>query len=135
MSLQIAELNTLAPIKAAEKIVELERAKDKIESSLAVLRSRLLEVTKENDVLTLKTGQYTIMRKQLRRIKVLNDDEAGKFLESKGVPVETRVVLDMRYMKPVIQNYQGEIPGIEKTLTEYVSVRLAKEKEQYEKNI
>jgi hypothetical protein len=128
MSLQIAELNSLAPIKAAEKIVELELAKKQIESTLAILRSKLLEETKKNDVLTLKTGKYTIMRKELRRFKVLDDDKAGKFLESKGVPVETKVVLDMKYMAPVIKNYKEEIPGVEKTVTEYIAVRLAKER-------
>ena len=49
------EVRTLTPIQAAEQVIKLETLSKKIEDRLAELRAKLLEITKEQGVLTLKT--------------------------------------------------------------------------------
>lgn len=116
----------ITPIEAAREVVKLEALKRQIEGKLATLRATLLETTRKTGVLTLKTEDYTITRATRETIKVENDKEAADYLESQGIPVETKVVLDMDYMKIPIKNYKGDIPGITKTQTEYIAIRINK---------
>jgi hypothetical protein len=77
--------------------------------------------------LTLKTKEYTIVRKTYNRI-IVNDDEAAK-LSLEKLEVPTKMKLDMAYMREPVKQLleKGQaIDGITTAVTDFVSVRPTK---------
>ena len=117
------------PMEIAGEVMKLEQLKKQVDERLREYKRQLLEKMLELDVVQLKTGDYTLSRKQYKRVKVTNDEQATRDLEKMGVPVETKTVLDMNLMKIPLRNLLDEgkeIEGVEEVKTDYVSVRLAK---------
>ena len=132
MTNELTNDNSMSPMEIAEEVMKLEKLKKQVDAKLKDHKANLLEVMTDLDVLSLKTGSYTLSRKSYNRIRVIDDQEVAKSLEKMGVPVETKEVLDMDYMKIPIKQIldKGEIiGGIEEIRTPYVTVRLATKKD------
>jgi len=126
--LQIKDDPDMVNVDEAGEIIKLEKLKREIDERLRGARSALLKRMQEHDIYSLKTGSYTLSRKEYNRVKILDDHALGRDLEERGVPVETKVVLDMDVMKVPIRTLLDsgeEIDGAALTKTEYVSVRLS----------
>ena len=129
MSDELAQKEQLAPMEVAEQVMKLEQLKRDVDKRLKEYKSQLLDVMTEMDVVQLKTGSYTLSRKEYNRVSVEDDMEAKAALEAMEVPVETKEVLDWDLMKIPVKTLVDEgkkIPGIKEIRTPYVSVRLAK---------
>ena len=127
MPKKLATAKKLAPMEVAEEVIKLEKLKREVDTRLKEHKANLLRVMLELDVLQLKTGSYTLSRKKYSRVKVVDDEKAEKALEARGVPVETKVVLDMDLMKVPLKALvdSGEnIDGVELVESDFVSVRL-----------
>jgi len=129
MSDELAQKEQLAPMEVAEQVMKLEQLNRDVDKRLKEYKSQLLDVMTEMDVVQLKTGSYTLSRKEYNRVSVEDDMEAKAALEAMEVPVETKEVLDWDLMKIPVKTLVDEgkqIPGIKEIRTPYVSVRLAK---------
>ena len=116
----------LSPMQIAQQVVKLEQLHREIKGRLDNMKSQLLAKTKELDVITLKTGSYTISRASRKTIKVLSKKGLAKELE--GMGLEVLYAIDMDYMKPVVKNVIDKLEYATETETEYVSIRIAKPK-------
>jgi ribonuclease HIII len=123
------QLSSMTPMEMAEQYDQLIQLKAEIEVKYKAFRVALLEATKKHGVISLKTERYTITRQTRNTIKVTDHQTAIRELEDRNIPVQTKVVLDDEYMKPVYEELVkgGEfIPGIESFQTEFVTVRPTK---------
>lgn len=123
----------LTGLELAQNIVKLEALKKEVAGRLEEMRSRLLVQLQEQDVMQIKTGSYTISKARRITTKVTDQIKAIEFLKPRlgEANVMTKLVLDMDYMKPVLDGIieeGGTIDGVEQLVTEYPIVRLAKEK-------
>lgn len=132
LPLRIADFDDYAALTSYEKaqqIIKLEAAKDKIDSALSQLRADLLEVTKQQKVMTLKTEDYTITRATRETLKVADHKAAAAELDKMNVPVMTETVLSdstKKVLKELIK--QGkEFDSASVQSTEYISIRVNKE--------
>lgn len=124
---QIAENvdNALKPVEMGAEIVKLSLAKKKIEERLQVLRDQLLEETRRLDVLTLKTGDYIIMRIKKKSVRVID-----KFIlerELSEYDVEIVKTIDIEAMKPTINKMildGNELKGVSVNEIEYLSIKV-----------
>ena len=124
------ELAMMSPAQMAEEYQKIISLKDAVEERYKFIREKLLEVTKQNGVVSLKTEKFTITRQSRTTVKVTDQKQAIAELEARNIEVVTKVVLDDDVMKPVYKELckTEEIPGITAFTTEFVSVRLAKVK-------
>ncbi|RKY72543.1 MAG: hypothetical protein DRP97_00485 [Candidatus Latescibacterota bacterium] len=120
-------IEQLKPFEIAEQVVKLQSVKKEVDSRLKEMKASLLETTKSLDVLTLKTGSYTISRATRSTVKVLDKKALSKELESMNV--EVVYGMDMDYMKPVVKKLVDDLDNAEVNETEYVSIRINKKKE------
>jgi hypothetical protein len=121
-------LSTPDKIAQYAKLIEVRK---QVEERYNSLRKELLEEMKRTKVVSLKTEDYTLTRQTRKTIKVTNDRAAINALKDLGHEVVTKEVMDMDYMKPVVENLtqDGEVlPGIEEFSTEFVSIRTAAKK-------
>ena len=127
MNKSLTKQSDAKPMEMAEQLMKLEKLKKDVDARLSDLKRELLATMQDLDVLTLKTGSYTLSRKTWSRVSVTDDKEAEKALAKMGVPVETKMVINMDLMKVPIRNLvvnEGkEIDGIKRQETEYVTVR------------
>lgn len=114
----------LTPSEAVQDIVKLEAAKREIDQRLKSLRDMLLEECQNNNVLTLKTDNFTIVRAKRKTLKVTNEQELQEQLKRLGH--ELVLKLDMAYMKPVVKANLDKLDGVEENETEYIQIRLPK---------
>ena len=113
----------ITPMEAAKQMVKLEKLKKEVDVKLRDLKQYLLVTMKDLDVLTLKTGTYTLSRRTWKKAMVQDDDKAIAFLEKAQIPVETKTVLDMDFMKTPLDNLMKDgvqVDGVEYKETEYV---------------
>jgi len=115
----------LSPMEIAEKVVELEKLQRQLKIKVSDMKAQLLKTTQDLDVLTLKTGSYTISRVKRQNLNVINKKALAEELESMGIDVIYSI--DMDYMKPVVKNRVEELNNAEMTDTEYISIRINKE--------
>lgn len=118
----------LSPSEMAVKLVKLTKLKKEVDAQIAVFREQLLEETKRNDVLTLKTGSYTISRcKRVTPTLESLEDLRGWF-EHKGLEFATKEVPEDWVMATVRDSVKkGNVPeGISAQETEYVVVKVNK---------
>lgn len=123
----------LTPVEMGKQIVKMEQLKRELDYKLKTMKDNLLHIMQDTDVLSIKTGSYTLSRKTYRRVKVVDDELAAKDLKARGVPVTTKVVLDMSQMNipltELLVKQRETIDGVELTETEYVSMLMKKEKD------
>ena len=129
---KVVKTEKMMPIEVAGEVMKLEKLKKDIEARLRDHKRNLLIVMKELGVKTLKTETYTLYRSNYKRVRVVDDVKAFEDLVKRGIPAETKVVLDMDVMKlpldQLVKEKGEEVDGVELQESEYVSVRLAKEK-------
>jgi hypothetical protein len=129
MNIQKSEEKTLKPVEMGAEIVKLTVLKKRIDDRLKVLRDQLLEETRRLDVLTLKTGDYIVMRVKKKSIKVINKNLLEE--ELKGWDIEVVKTIDLEVMKPAINRLileGNELKGVEVNDLEYLSIRVNPEK-------
>lgn len=110
--------------EASEQLMKLETLHKTTEKRIKELRAHLMQVMKDTKVLTLKTEDYTITRATRQNVRVINDKLAEEELKKLGHEVITKTVIDMDYMRPLLKEL--EVPGVDKSETEYISIRRAK---------
>ena len=114
---------TIIPSEAVEEVIHLEQTKRGLDERLKTLRAGLLEETKRMDVISLKTGKYTLTRATRTTIRVVDDAEVKEELEKMGHQVITKEVVDMDFMKPLVKANVDKLDGATKTETEYLTIR------------
>ena len=121
-------VDELNPIEICTQVVKLEQAKRQLDERLKQLKNGLLEKMTQTDVLTLKTGNYTISRSLRTTPTILNHQQVKEELAIQGHQVITKEVIDMDYMKPLVMSLKPK--GVEFKETSYVSIRINKKKGQ-----
>lgn len=126
---EIITQQTKTPAEMAARLVKLKEAKKMIDDELKEINEKLLEEMQHFDVLTLKTGQFTVSRAKRVTPKVTNLDDLEGYFTDKGLQFTTKAVPDdvtMNTIKEMVK--AGTMPdGVEAQETEYVTVRIAKE--------
>lgn len=115
--------------KAADLVLMEAQLKD-LKQKVADYKAELLKATQELDVLTLKTGSYTIVRAKRITPQVANFKELKKSLDLAEIPYTTTEVFS-DYMKPVFRQLVDDgklLPGLEVLETEYISIRVPDKK-------
>lgn len=126
MTNDILTQNPNSPAVKAKKLMELQTLYKEIKPQIDELKAELLQVMQEQDVLTLKTGTYTLSRAkritpQVVDFKILKDS-----LEKAEIEVITEEVfapqMDVVFKQAIEEGREFE--GLESKVTEYVSVRI-----------
>lgn len=139
MNKQLLTMTPKSPMQKAARLVELRTEEKKLRDKLALLveemqpyKDDLLKVTQDLDVLTLKTGSYTISR-AIRISPQVEDYETLKAsLEKAGVPVlvhETFMPQMDEVFKEALKEGR-EFEGLGKKETQYIAVRVTSKKEE-----
>lgn len=126
---KIVTKQELIPADKAKEIIKLTQLQKEVKSRLDSLKAELLAYTQENDVLTLKTGAYTISRAKRDTITVMDHESAYKFLQDKNIPADmVRVLSDAteNVVKTLVKSGTN-VAGVAHQQTEYISIRVAKE--------
>ena len=119
-------LTPKSPMEKAKRLVELQAIVYKLKPEIESLKADLLKVTKDLNVLTLKTEQYTITRAKKETISVENFNILEKALKENHIPYGTKIVF-ADYMGLVFKKLVKDkkiLPGLEIKETEYISIRL-----------
>lgn len=127
--INVEEINKLSPNQKAERFLKLSELRKKINEEYDLIRSELLEETQRLGIKQLKTDNYTISRANRTTVNVFDHELAGSELEKLGYTIKYQKKisdLSMPTVKEVAKD--REIEGIEKNETEYVVVRINKEK-------
>lgn len=117
----------LTPAQACKQLIKIKDTLRTLKAKEAELQSQLLEVMQANDVVQLKTGEYTISRSQ-RITPTIVDFNMARSAMATITEVKTKEVFDdcmMPVIRELIKN-GAEIDGIEPTITEYTVVKLNK---------
>lgn len=128
----VDKLLTIVPKNAMEKaqhLVELENMAKQIKMKIDEYRAGLLEETKRLDVLSLKTGTYTISRVKKLLPKVVDFIALRNALEKANIPYDTTEVF-ADHMKLTFKQLAEEgrgMPGLDVAESEYIMVRVNKE--------
>lgn len=122
------ELAMLTPAQMAEEYLKLISLRNSVEDRYQKLRAGLLEATKKNGVVSLKTEKFTITRQKRVTIKVVDHEQAIEEMKARNIPVVVKTVLDDEVMRPTYKQLceNEEVPGFSSISTEFVTVRLAK---------
>lgn len=118
----------LTPSEMAVKLVKLTQLKKQVDAEIQEYRDKLLEETRRNDVLTLKTGQYTISRCKRITPTLENLEDLRGWFTDMGLTFATKEVPEDWVMSTVRDSVKkGNIPeGISAQETEYVVVKVNK---------
>ena len=122
-----------SPALKAKKLMELQTLYKEIKPQIEQLKAELLQIMQEQDVLTLKTGTYTLSRAKRITPQVIDFKTLKKSLEEADILVMTEETFSPQ-MTVVFKNLANEnrqLDGLEFLSTEYVSVRV-KEPERKE---
>ena len=131
-SLQTLLKRVETPIEQAAALLELEAIAKDIKIRIAEYKTELLKVTQDLDVYSLKTGKYTITRAHRVTPRVVDFKALKAALEKAKIPFGTKEVFD-DYMGPVFKRAieeKRELDGLEALETEYIMIRLPKEKKE-----
>lgn len=118
---------SMSPAQACKQLIKIKETLRTLKAKEAELNKMLLEVMQVNDVVQLKTGEYTISR-STRITPTVVDFNLARSAMATITEVKTKEVFDdcmMPVIKELIKN-GAEIDGIEPTITEYTQVRLNK---------
>ena len=134
-------MKKLNPTEKTEYFAKLTALKKRINAEYAILADELLQATKDLGIRSLKTDNYTLSRAKKISFKVVNLEEAKADLASRSMPVKTVSVeqfddptmnmLKEYYKakensKEVCEEDSSDIKGIEKSHSEYITVRINK---------
>lgn len=130
----MGEIVTAIPNVQAKRMLAIRFKRDqlretinKLDAEYDLLRNNLLGVMKENSVLSLKTEDYTISRKKMKTVTVLNDDLAIKELQENGYEPSVTIKLNWRAMGQTIYKAIGEgLKNAEVKVVEYVAIKQGK---------
>ena len=118
--------NKLSPMQKAERLMKLAELKKQVESAYNQLRDELLVVTQQLDVLTLKTGTYTITRAKRVTPQVVSFEQLKATLDKENIPYTTKTVfgdgMDLVFKQAIKEG--RELEGLNVTTTEYITVRV-----------
>lgn len=120
--------STLTPAKKVENLVKLQELEKGVKAKIAELRASVMESMKQNDLLQYKTSNYIVFR-QTRKTPQIDHQTAITALDEMGVPLVTKVVLDMEYMKKPLAELEKKgqaVDGIEYNETETIVIRIQK---------
>lgn len=123
-SKEVIEAKGLTPTQQIKEIIHLEATKRGLDERLKELRSSLMDEMVNNDVLTLKTGSYVIVRAKRTTIRINDDAKVKEELEARGHQVITKEIVDRKYMDPIIKDNIDTLEGASKSETEYISIKL-----------
>lgn len=120
-----------SPIIKASRLMELEKQKKEIAQEIDILKADLLKTTQELDVLSLKTGSYTISRVKRLTPKIINIPLLKKELDKRNIPYIMEETF-AEQMKPVFKQLAEQvvesketIKGFETMETEYIMIRVS----------
>jgi len=128
LNLDILKTEANSPMEKAEQVIQLEAIKRGIDKKLKEYKAELLAATQEMDVLTLKTGKYTISRARRITPKVVDFETLKETLENQNIPYDTKEVFadHMRSVFAEAVKQGRELEGLESQTTEYISIRINK---------
>ena len=128
LDLNILKATPSSPMEKAEQVIQLEAIKRGIDKKLKEYKEELLKTTQEMDVLTLKTGKYTISRAKRVTPRVADFETLKETLENQNIPYDTKEVF-ADHMRAVFSEAikQGrKLKGLEALETEYITIRIPK---------
>ena len=135
------KIRALNPTEKTEYFAKLTALKKRINAEYAILADELLQATKDLGIRSLKTDNYTLSRAKKISFKVIDLESAKADLASRSMPVKTVSVeqfddptmnmLKEYYKakensKEVCEEDPSDIKGIEKSHSEYITVRINK---------
>lgn len=116
-------------IEKAKNLIQLEKIYKDVKERIDAYRAELLEETKKMDVLSLKTGSYTISRVKKLYPKVTDVQALKKALDKEKIPYEMQEVF-ADYMKNTFKQLaeeQKQLDGLNIDEIEYIMVRINNE--------
>ena len=124
------EEGSLTPSQEAQQLVKLQVLEKDIKARIDASRLRLLKIMQDNDVLSLKTGEYTLFRTKRLTTTIVDQKQAIQCLKDMNVEVVTEVVLSdvMKLTYKGLIEQGKDIDGIATSNSEYVSVRVNNKK-------
>jgi len=135
------KIKALNPTEKTEYLAKLTELRKRINAEYSLLTAELLQATKDLGIRSLKTDNYTLSRAKKINFKVVDLEQAKADLASRSMPVNTVKVeqfddntLNMlkEYYKAKENNKEeciddpSDIKGVEKSFTEYITVRINK---------
>lgn len=121
--------NTNKPmIRKVAQLAEDEKQLRALKERVDATKAELLAIMQKDDVLTLKTGQYTLSRATRVTPQVTNYEKLKESLDEANIPYETQETF-ADHMKETFKQcvkMGKELDGLEVKETSYVSVRLTK---------
>ena len=122
--------NPNSPAVKAKKLMELQTIYKELKPQIDELKADLLQIMQEQDVLTLKTGTYTLSRAKRITPQVIDFKTLKASLEQANIDVLTEEVfapqMDIVFKQAIEEGKQFD--GLESKTTEYVSVRIKEPK-------
>ena len=129
---KLAELSQLSepqlPVQKAEALVRMKAQAKELKEKIDQYTDELLKLTQEQDVLTLKTGSYTISRAKRITPQVTSFKDLRNSLEENNIPYDVKLVFDdhmTETFKKIIESGKT-LDGLEAKETEYLSIRVTK---------
>lgn len=135
------KIKALNPSEKTEYLAKLTELRKRINAEYKILTDELLQATKDLGIRSLKTDNYTLSRAKKVNVKVIDLAQAKADLEARAMPVKTETIevfdeptLNMlkEYYKAKEQNKEicedsdTDIKGVEKSFTEYITVKINK---------
>lgn len=123
------ERKTIIPAAQISKLIELEKEYKLIKAQIDEYRTELLATMQNNDVVSLKTGTYTLSRSKRITPHVLDVKELKEALDKENIPYKIIATFAPQMnivFKKLIEDGRM-LPGLSGNETEYVSIRIAKE--------
>lgn len=124
--------NANSPMEKAAKIVELTQIIKQAKEIVDEYKVDLLKATQEMDVLTLKTGSYTITRAKKITPRVMDFKTLKASLDQADIPYEVEEAFTPQ-MTIVFKNIVKEgkkLEGLEALETEYIMIRTPEKAEK-----
>jgi hypothetical protein len=119
-----------SPAEKAKKLVELQVIIKNAKVEADALKADLLEIMQSQDVLTLKTGSYTLSRAHKVTPQVVDFKLLKQSLDKADIPymVEEVFTDQMKIVFKQAIEEGRELDGLESLTTEYVSIRVKEPK-------
>ena len=116
----------MTPADKVKRLISLQKLEKSLKPEIAKLKEELLDTMQKQDVLSLKTGSYTLFRAKRITPQVTNFEALKKDLEAHDIEVITEIVfapqMNLVFKQAIEEN--KELKGLEGLETEYVSIRI-----------
>ena len=119
------QVKTLLPIAKIQHLVELEAQYKSIKQQIDEYRADLLKITQDLDVLSLRTGQYTISRAKRITPQVTSFKTLKASLEAESIPYDTMEVFTPQTLAAFreVAKIGKDLDGLAFQETEYITIR------------